>query len=103
MFINLAGNAPVLPVLVFIAVVLLCEGLYLVWKSYRGADAKKIHQRLNTLSAGAERVAGAQSSRQQVQRVGQLLLEPGQPARAAALDVRQRQPRRDSRGQGPGR
>nr|WP_217346607.1 type II secretion system F family protein [Noviherbaspirillum sp. L7-7A]MBV0881072.1 type II secretion system F family protein [Noviherbaspirillum sp. L7-7A] len=47
----------ILSVLVFIAVLLALEGLYLVWKSYRGPEARKIQQRLDALSAssGSER------------------------------------------------
>lgn len=36
----------------FIAVVLLIEGAYLLWNSYRGAEAKRIQRRLQALSAG---------------------------------------------------
>jgi tight adherence protein B len=45
---------PALSVLVFIAVVLLLEGIYLLWKAYRGPQAKKIEQRLQALSAAAD-------------------------------------------------
>jgi tight adherence protein B len=47
---------PLLSVLVFVAVVLLVEGLYLMWQTYRGPQAKKIQQRLTTLS-GADGAA----------------------------------------------
>jgi len=43
-----------LAVLVFIAVVLLFEGLYLMWRAYRGPAATRIAQRLQTLSAAAD-------------------------------------------------
>ena len=46
--------SPLLSVLVFIAVVLLFEGLYLMWKTYKGPQAKKIEQRLNALSAAGD-------------------------------------------------
>jgi tight adherence protein B len=36
----------------FFAVVLLIEGGYLLWNSYRGAEAKRIQRRLQALSAG---------------------------------------------------
>lgn len=49
--------SPVLSVLVFVAVVLLFEGIYLLWKSYKGPQAKKIQQRLLTLSAAADNSA----------------------------------------------
>ncbi len=52
---NVAGHvSPLLSVLVFIAVVLLFEGLYLMWKTYKGPQARKIEQRLKTLSAAAD-------------------------------------------------
>src|SRR5688572_1738217 len=52
---NVAGNvSPLLSVLVFIAVILLLEGLYLMWKTYKGPQARKIEQRLKTLSAAAD-------------------------------------------------
>jgi tight adherence protein B len=52
---NVAGHvSPLLSVLVFIAVVLLFEGLYLMWRTYKGPQAKKIEQRLRTLSAAAD-------------------------------------------------
>jgi tight adherence protein B len=51
---------PLLSVLVFIAVVLLLEGLYLMWKTYKGPQAKKIQRRLNALSAAAD--SSAQSN-----------------------------------------
>ena len=47
-----ANNSfPLLAVLVFVAVLLLLEGVYLMWKSYQGPEAKKIEQRLHALSA----------------------------------------------------
>ena len=49
------GNfPPMLSVLVFIAVVLLLEGCYLLWKTYRGPQAKKIERRLKALSAAGD-------------------------------------------------
>lgn len=49
---NIIGNAfLVISVLVFIAVLLLLEGAYLLWKSYKGPKAKKIEIRLRALSA----------------------------------------------------
>ncbi|HEY0491398.1 MAG TPA: type II secretion system F family protein [Telluria sp.] len=49
----------ILSVLVFIAVILLFEGLYLMWKTYKGPQAKKIQLRLKALSAAGD--ASAQS------------------------------------------
>ena len=46
--------SPLLSVLVFIAVILLAEGLYLMWTTYKGPQAKKIEQRLKALSAAAD-------------------------------------------------
>lgn len=39
-------------VVAFIAMVLLIEGLYLLWSAYRGPEAKRISRRLQALSAG---------------------------------------------------
>ncbi|CUI06894.1 type II secretion system F family protein [Massilia antarctica] len=49
-----APVSPLLSVLVFIAVVLLFEGLYLMWKTYKGPQAKKIERRLKALSAAGD-------------------------------------------------
>lgn len=38
----------------FVAVVLFIEGLYLLWNSYRGPEAKKIDQRLRIISASTD-------------------------------------------------
>lgn len=52
---NIIGNAfLVISVLVFIAVLLLLEGAYLLWKSYQGPKAKKIETRLRALSASRD-------------------------------------------------
>ena len=48
---------PLLSVLVFIAVILLAEGLYLIWATYKGPQARKIEQRLKALSAAADKTA----------------------------------------------
>ena len=49
---NIAGNALlIISVLVFIAVLLLLESFYSLWKSYKGPNAKKIETRLRALSA----------------------------------------------------
>jgi tight adherence protein B len=45
---------PLLAVTAFIAVVLLIEGLYMLWNSYKGPEAKKIERRLRALSAGSD-------------------------------------------------
>jgi tight adherence protein B len=45
---------PLLAVTAFISVVLLIEGLYMLWNSYKGPEAKKIERRLRALSAGSD-------------------------------------------------
>ena len=47
-------------VLAFIAAVLLLEGLYLTWNTYKGPEAKRIERRLRALSAGG--AGGAEAS-----------------------------------------
>ena len=60
MFDNLVGDTLItLAVLVFVTVLMIIEGLYMLWRSYRGADAKKIEKRLQALSAGGDRSAQA--------------------------------------------
>ena len=55
MFENIGGNAfLIVSVLVFITVLLLLEGAYLLWKSYKGPEAKKIETRLRILSASKD-------------------------------------------------
>lgn len=56
----------ILSVLVFIAVVLLLEGLYLIWNTYKGPQAKKIEQRLHVLSAASDTTAQARLLRQRM-------------------------------------
>jgi tight adherence protein B len=51
---NAVHVSPLLSVLVFIAVILLLEGVYLMWKTYKGPEAKKIELRLKALSAAAD-------------------------------------------------
>lgn len=40
-------------VLIFIAVVLFLEGMYLFWNTYKGPEAERIERRLRAMSAGA--------------------------------------------------
>jgi len=47
----LANSFIVLAVLVFVAVVLLLESLYVTWRAHRGPEAMKLKSRLNALSA----------------------------------------------------
>lgn len=53
---NLLTNSffPIFTILAFVAVVLLVEGLYMMWNSYKGPEAKKIDQRLRALSASSD-------------------------------------------------
>lgn len=52
---NIGGNTfLIILLLVFIAVLLLLEGAYLLWKSYKGPKAKKIETRLRALSASRD-------------------------------------------------
>lgn len=64
---NTGGNAfLILSVLVFIAVLLLLEGAYLLWKSYKGPQAKKIQTRLRALSASRDNSAQTQLLKQRM-------------------------------------
>ena len=56
----------ILSVLVVLAVVLLFEGLYLMWNTYKGPQAKKIETRLRVLSASSDASAQAQLLRQRM-------------------------------------
>ena len=57
---NLGGDALVtVTVLVFVTVLLMIEGLYLLWRSYKGPEARKIERRLQALSAATDRTAQA--------------------------------------------
>lgn len=53
-------------VLVFVAVILLLEGLYLLWKSYRGPQAKNIEKRLKALSISKDDSPQAQLLKQRM-------------------------------------
>ena len=60
MFDNLGGNALItVTVLVFVTVLLMLEGLYLIWRSYKGPEARTIERRLQALSAATDRTAQA--------------------------------------------
>ena len=54
----------IISVLVFIAVVLLLESLYLIWKTYKGADAAAVQRRLSILSATRDTMPQAQVLKQ---------------------------------------
>jgi tight adherence protein B len=88
------GFFPILALLAFLAAALLVEGLFLIWNSYRGPEAKKIEQRLRALSDdihGSERSAVLKNRKlssapaverlllriPRVQRLDQFLLQSG--------------------------
>jgi tight adherence protein B len=48
------GLPPLFLVMIFVAVVLLLEGLYLLWNTYKGPETKQLAQRLRTISASAD-------------------------------------------------
>jgi tight adherence protein B len=63
----LTGNSfLVLVVLVFVAVLLLLESLYVTWKSYRGPQAMKLQSRLHALSATHDSTQQTQLLRQRM-------------------------------------
>lgn len=67
MFDNLGGDALItVTVLVFVAVLLLLEGLYLIWRSYKGPEARTIEKRLQALSAATDRSAQAHLVRERM-------------------------------------
>ncbi|MBT2322938.1 type II secretion system F family protein [Variovorax paradoxus] len=64
---NFASNSfTVIAVLVFIAVLLLLEGLYLIWKAQNGPEATKIDKRLRALSAASDIGVQAQLLKQRL-------------------------------------
>ncbi|MEM4988764.1 type II secretion system F family protein [Collimonas sp. H4R21] len=64
---SIGGNTfLVFSVLVFVAVVLLLEGFFMMWKSYRGPEAKKISKRLQALSASLDKTKQSQLLKQRM-------------------------------------
>ncbi|WP_334189102.1 type II secretion system F family protein [Noviherbaspirillum sp.] len=57
---------PIISLLIFFAVMLLLEGVYLFWKSYKGAAAKRVGDRLRALSASRDRSKRAQLLKQRM-------------------------------------
>ncbi|MBK7352504.1 MAG: type II secretion system F family protein [Nitrosomonas sp.] len=53
-------------VLAFLAVVLFLEGAYFIWRSYQGAEAKRIQKRLQEIAAGWNDTANASLVRQRL-------------------------------------
>lgn len=67
MLTNATGHAGlILSVLVFLAVILLFEGMYLMWKAYKGPQAKKIQSRLKALSAAGDGSAQSHLARERM-------------------------------------
>jgi tight adherence protein B len=67
MFSSVLGNSfIVMAVLVFVAVVLLLESLYVTWRAHRGPEAMKMKSRLHALSATRDRTAQTQVLRQRM-------------------------------------
>lgn len=56
----------VMAVLVFVAVLLLFESLYMLWQAHRGPEAKKLNKRLQALSATHDRTAQTQLLKQRM-------------------------------------
>jgi tight adherence protein B len=64
---SIQGNSfLIMLVLVFAAVLLLIQGLHLIWKTYKGPNAKKIEQRINALSASLDQGTDAQLLKRQM-------------------------------------
>ncbi|MGJ7496542.1 type II secretion system F family protein [Variovorax sp. RT4R15] len=64
---DIEGNAfLVVAILVFVAVLLLLEALYLIWKTYKGPEAKKLEKRLQALSASHDATVQAQLLKQRM-------------------------------------
>ena len=64
---NMDGNFfLILSVLVFVAVMLLLEGLYMMWNSYKGPEARKVTRRLQALSAASDDSVQAKLLRQRM-------------------------------------
>ena len=67
MFSSFVGNSfLVVAVMVFVAVLLLLESLYVMWRSHRGPQAMKLKTRLNALSATRDHTAQTQLLRQRM-------------------------------------
>ncbi|WP_198087924.1 type II secretion system F family protein [Variovorax sp. E3] len=57
---NLGGRTLItVTVLVFVTVLLMIEGLYLLWRAYKGPEARKIEKRLQAFSAAIDRTQQA--------------------------------------------
>ena len=64
---SIGGNTfLIIVVLVFVAVVLLLEGLYMMWQSYRGPEAQRLAKRLQALSAAFDKTRQSQLLKQRM-------------------------------------
>lgn len=61
-----ANSFLVMAVLVFVTVLLLLEGLYLLWRSARGPEATKLQQRIKALAATRDRTPQTQLLKQRM-------------------------------------
>ncbi|KQW57297.1 type II secretion system F family protein [Variovorax sp. Root411] len=67
MFNNLGGNALItVTVLVFVTVLMMIEGLYLLWRAYKGPEARKIEKRLQAFSAAIDRTSQAHLAKERM-------------------------------------
>ena len=67
MLTNIFGNSYlVVLVLVFVAVMLLLESVYMAWRAHRGPEAMKLRSRLHALSATRDRTAQTMLLRQRM-------------------------------------
>ena len=62
----LGNSYLVMVVLVFVAVMLLLEGLYMMWRSHRGPQAQKLNSRLHALAATRDRSLPTQLLKQRM-------------------------------------
>lgn len=64
---NLGGQALItVTVLVFVTVLLMIEGLYLLWRAYKGPGARKIEKRLQAFSAASDRTQQAHLAKERM-------------------------------------
>jgi len=67
MFDNLGGDTLItVTVLVFVTALLMIEGFYLLWRSYKGPDARKIEKRLQAMSAAVDRTSQAHLAKERM-------------------------------------
>ncbi len=67
MFDNLGGDTLItITVLVFVTALLMIEGFYLLWRTYKGPDARKIEKRLQAMSAAIDRTPQAHLAKERM-------------------------------------